>query len=72
MESLIRNVVEPFFETILKRLTELDKKIINVDTKITKMENEIMVLGCKIDSNISASCLHTSNCISSCIMESID
>jgi len=49
MESVVRNVVEPFFETILKKLAELDKKIITLDTKITKLENEVLVLGCKID-----------------------
>jgi hypothetical protein len=53
MESVVRNVVEPFFEIILKRLTDLDKKIIILDTKIIKLENEVLVLGCKIDNNLT-------------------
>jgi len=53
MESVVRNVVEPFFETILKQLAELNKKIIIVDTKITKLENEMLALGCKIDTSLT-------------------
>ena len=53
MESVVRNVVEPFFETILKQLAELNKKIIILDTKITKLENEMLALGCKIDTPLT-------------------
>jgi hypothetical protein len=62
MESVVRNVVEPFFETILKRLTELDKKIITLDTKMTKMENEVLVLGCKLETKLLTTSLDSSNC----------
>lgn len=71
MESVIRNVVEPFFENILKRLAELDRKIIIIDTKMTKMENEILVLGCKIDSRIPEVESESSR-NSKCIMEEVD
>ena len=68
MEFVVRNVVEPYFETILKRLTELERKINTIDTKITKMENEFVVLGCKLDTK------HTlDNLVSSCYkMEEVD
>ena len=61
MESVVRNVVEPFFETILKQLAELNKKIIILDTKITKLENEMLALGCKIDTHPTVS--HSKNSI---------
>lgn len=56
MESVVRNVIEPMVESILKKLNDLDKKIILLDTKITKIENDIkqefLILGCNIDSRI--------------------
>lgn len=58
MESVVRIVVEPYFETILKRLYELESKINTIDIKITKMEKEFLVLGCKLETKflpISAS-----------------
>jgi len=61
MESVVRNVVEPWFETILKRLNELEKRINTIDTKITKMENEFVVLGCKLDNKLSTVCLVSSS-----------
>ena len=68
MEFVVRNVVEPYFEKIIKKLTELDRKIIMLDTKMTKMENEILVLGCKIDSRIP----ELKSGSSRCIMEEVD
>ena len=62
MESVVRNVVEPFFETILKRLTELDKKIITINTKMTQMENEVLVLGCMLETRLPSTSLNSSNC----------
>ena len=41
MESVIRITVEPFFNNIMKKLNELDNKIINMDTKIIKIEKEL-------------------------------
>lgn len=52
MDSVIRNVVEPLFESVIKRINELDKKIIMLDTKMTKIENELLALGCMIDTRI--------------------
>jgi len=66
MESVVRNVVEPFFETIFKRLTDLENKIIIIDAKITRMENEVLVLRCKIDTRESIP--DSSNCM----MEEVD
>lgn len=66
MESVVRMVVEPFFETVLKRLTELDKKLITIDTKMNKMENEMLVLKWKIDSQFFIP--DSSNCT----MEEVD
>ena len=53
MESVVRMVIETFFENILKRITELDSKIITIDTKITKIEHDILLLKLKIDSSLS-------------------
>lgn len=53
MDCVVRNVVEPWFETILKRLIELEKKINTIDSKITKMEYEILILGCKLETKLS-------------------
>ena len=61
MESVVRIVVEPWFETILKKLNELEKRINTIDTKITKMENEFVVLGCKLDYKLSTVCLVSSS-----------
>jgi peptidoglycan hydrolase CwlO-like protein len=44
--------VEPFFTNILNKIGDLDKKIISLDTKITKIEKDIIMLECKIDSKI--------------------
>jgi hypothetical protein len=68
MESVVRMVVEPLFETVLKRLTELDKKLITIDTKMNKMENEMLVLKWKIDSRLSIP--DSNNCMSSNCMSS--
>ena len=68
MDSVVRMVVEPFFETVLKRLTELDKKLITIDTKMNKMEHEMLVLKWKIDSRLSIP--DSSNCMSSNCMSS--
>ena len=53
MESVVRNVVEPFFETIFRRFTELENKISSIDAKITRIEHEVLVLRCKIDTRQS-------------------
>lgn len=64
MESVVRMVIEPFFETVLKRITELDRQIINIDTKMTKIEHDILLLKLKIDSRLSIpdSMPDSSNC----------
>ena len=53
MEFVVRNVVEPFFETIFRRFTELENKISSIDAKITRIEHEVLVLRCKIDTRQS-------------------
>ena len=44
MESVVRIVVEPFFDNILKQLTELNYKINDIDSKIIKLEKEVSAL----------------------------
>lgn len=61
MDCVVRNVVEPWFETILKRLIELEKKINTIDTKITKMEYDILILGCKLETKLSANNANNAN-----------
>jgi len=55
MESVVRMVVEPFFENIIKRLNDLDTKLNNVNNKITKIENNIIILESKIPQIIYSS-----------------
>lgn len=49
MESVIRNVVEPYFENILRKIADLDKKINGMDVRMGKMESEVLLIGCKIN-----------------------
>ena len=48
MESVVRNVVEPFFEALIKRIGDLEKKLGMLDIKMTKIENELLALGCRL------------------------
>lgn len=47
MESVIRNVVEPYFENILIKISNLDKKINTMDMRMEKLETELQSIGCK-------------------------
>jgi len=52
MDTVVRMAVEPFFNAVIKKIEDLDKKIITLDTKITKIEKELVVLGCKLDTRL--------------------
>jgi hypothetical protein len=52
MDSVVRNIVEPYFENILRRITELDKKINLIDSRLGKIESDVLVIGCKINNAV--------------------
>lgn len=71
MDSLVRIVVEPYFENILKRISELDKKINSMDAKIRIIEKDVFFIGCRIGLKTNSSLLE-SNSKDVCKMEEVD